>query len=185
MSTPPDSTMPGARLQTVRGTIRSGGGAGGRHTACACDKHRTAVPLLVSLRELRMADIPASTLIEFATSLLAGAGVPRDDAAVVATSLVGANLRGHDSHGVMRVLQYVQFVERGEIRLGVDLRVVQETPAMLVCDGQWGLGQVQAQRLLDLLVPKARVLGVAVGAAQIAGTSAGWVSTPSAPRLWD
>ncbi len=116
-----------------------------------------------------MADIPASTLIEFATALLAGAGVPREDAVVVATSLVGANLRGHDSHGVMRVLQYVEFVERGEIRPGVDLQVVQETAAMLVCDGQWGLGQVQAQRLLDLLVPKARVLGVAVGAARDCG----------------
>jgi LDH2 family malate/lactate/ureidoglycolate dehydrogenase len=116
-----------------------------------------------------MADISASTLIDFATAVLAGAGVPRGDAAVVATSLVGSNLRGHDSHGVMRLLQYVEFVERGEIRLGVDLRVVRETPALLVCDCQWGLGQVQAHRLLDLLFPKARVLGVAVGAARDCG----------------
>ena len=116
-----------------------------------------------------MPDIPAPALIEFATDLLVGAGVPHDDAAMVATSLVGANLRGHDSHGVMRVLQYVDFVERGEIRLGVDLRVVQETPALVVCDGQWGLGQVQSHRLLDLLIPKARALGVAVGAARDCG----------------
>jgi hydroxycarboxylate dehydrogenase B len=116
-----------------------------------------------------MPDIPAATLIEFATDLLAGAGVPRGDAALVATRLVGANLRGHDSHGVMRVLQYVEFVERGEIRLGVDLRVVQETPALVVCDGQWGLGQVQSHRLLDLLFPKATAIGVAVGAARDCG----------------
>ena len=69
----------------------------------------------------------------------------------------------------MRVLQYVEFVERGEIRIGVDLRVVQETPALVVCDGQWGLGQVQPHRLLDLLFPKARALGVAVGAARDCG----------------
>jgi uncharacterized oxidoreductase len=118
---------------------------------------------------VHMPDIPASTLIEFATNLFAGVGVPRGDAAIVATSLVGANLRGHDSHGVMRVLQYVEFIERGEIRLGVDLRVVQETPALVVCDGQWGLGQIQAHRLLDLLFPKARALGVAVGAARDCG----------------
>lgn len=116
-----------------------------------------------------MADIPATNLIDFATDLLAGAGVPRGDAAVVAKSLVGANLRGHDSHGVMRVLQYVEFVERGEIRVGVELCVEQETPALLVCDGQCGLGQVQAHRLLDLLFPKARALGVAVGAARDCG----------------
>jgi uncharacterized oxidoreductase len=116
-----------------------------------------------------MHSIAASTLIEFATDLLAGSGVPRGDAQVVATSLVGANLRGHDSHGVMRVLQYVEFIERGEIRMGVDLRVVQETPALVVCDGQWGLGQVQSHRLLDLLAPKARALGVAIGAARNCG----------------
>jgi LDH2 family malate/lactate/ureidoglycolate dehydrogenase len=116
-----------------------------------------------------MTDFPSAKLIEFATNLLSGVGVPRGDAAAVATSLVGANLRGHDSHGVMRVLQYVDFIERGDIRIGVDLRVVQETPALVVCDGQWGLGQVQSHRLLDLLIPKARGLGVAVGAARDCG----------------
>ena len=114
--------------------------------------------------KLAMTDIPASRLIAFATDVFVGAGVPPDDGAMVAESLVGANLRGHDSHGIMRVLQYVEFIERGEIRTGVDLRVVQETPALLVCDGQWGLGQVQSHRLLDLLIPKARETGVAVGA---------------------
>jgi uncharacterized oxidoreductase len=116
-----------------------------------------------------MSGIPASTLIEFAASLLAAVGVPRDDAALVATSLIEANLRGHDSHGVMRVIQYVEFVERGEIRIGVELRVEHETPALVVCDGQWGLGQVQSHRLLDLLIPKARAIGVGVGAARDCG----------------
>ena len=116
-----------------------------------------------------MTHIPASRLIDFATDVFAAVGVPPDDGAVVAESLVGANLRGHDSHGVMRVLQYVEFIERGEIRIGAQLRVVQETPALLVCDGQWGLGQVQSHRLLDLLIPKARETGVAVGAVRDCG----------------
>jgi len=108
-------------------------------------------------------------LTEFATNLLMAAGVPRDDAAVVASGLVGANLRGHDSHGVMRLVQYVGFVERGTIRIGVALQVENETPALVVCDGQWGLGQVQAHRLLDLVAPKAQALGVAIGAARNCG----------------
>jgi uncharacterized oxidoreductase len=95
--------------------------------------------------------------------------VPRDDSVVVASSLVGANLRGHDSHGVMRLVQYIGFIERGEIRKGVPLEVERETPALVVCNGQWGLGQVQAHRLLDLVLPKARALGVAVGAARDCG----------------
>ena len=106
---------------------------------------------------------------EFARELLVAAGVPHDESTVVATSLVGANLRGHDSHGVMRIPQYVEFVQRGEYRFGVDLEVLQETPALVVCDGHWGLGQVQAHRLLDLVIPKARVLGIAAGTVRDCG----------------
>jgi hydroxycarboxylate dehydrogenase B len=113
--------------------------------------------------------IVAPVLTKFTTSLLAAVGVPADDAQIVATSLVGSNLRGHDSHGVMRVPQYVDFVERGEYRLGVPLEIVHETPAVVVCDAHLGLGQVQAHRLLDLVVPKAQSLGVAVGTARESG----------------
>ncbi len=87
----------------------------------------------------------------------------------MAQNLVGSNLRGHDSHGVMRVPQYVEFVERGDYRLGVPLEVVHETPAVVVCDAHNGLGQVQAHRLLELVMPKARALGVAVGTAHDSG----------------
>ena len=116
-----------------------------------------------------MPNTSASQMTEFGTRLLVAVGVPRDDAAIVAQSLVGANLRGHDSHGVMRLLQYIGFVERGEIKIGVDLRIEHETPAVVVCDGQWGFGQIQAHRLLDLIFLKARALGVAVGAARECG----------------
>jgi uncharacterized oxidoreductase len=108
-------------------------------------------------------------LTEFAADLLGAVGVGRDEAAIVATSLVGANLRGHDSHGVMRLPQYIGFIEQGQYRHGVDLKVERETPGAVVCDGQWGLGQVQAHRLLDLVIPKAREIGVAVGTARDCG----------------
>jgi hydroxycarboxylate dehydrogenase B len=113
--------------------------------------------------------IPASDLTEFATDLLAAVGVAPDEATVVGTSLVGANLRGHDSHGVMRLPQYIGFIEQGQYRHGVELKVERETPGAVVCDGQWGLGQVQAHRLLDLLIPKAHELGVAVATARDCG----------------
>jgi uncharacterized oxidoreductase len=116
-----------------------------------------------------MRRIPAAQLAEFTTQLLVAARVPRSDAEVVARSLVDANLRGYDSHGVMRVPQYVGFLERGQYRPGVGLRIERETPALVVCDAQSGLGQVQAHRLLDLVIPKAHSLGVAVGAAHHCG----------------
>src|SRR5262249_42428713 len=107
--------------------------------------------------------ISADTLTTLAQDLFVAAGVPPEDAAVVATSLVEANLAGHDSHGVIRVVQYVQALADGLLRAGVTLNIVSETPAVLVADGQWGLGQVQAHRLLRALVPRARALGVAAG----------------------
>src|SRR6185312_1347775 len=116
-----------------------------------------------------MPTIPAVDLTGFATDLLAAVGVARDEAALVAASLVGSNLRGHDSHGVLRLPQYIAFIEQGQYRHGVELKIESETPAAVVCDGQWGLGQVQAHRLLDLVVPKARELGVAVATARNCG----------------
>jgi uncharacterized oxidoreductase len=113
--------------------------------------------------------IPAVDLTGFAADLLAAVGVAPDEAAVVAASLVGSNLRGHDSHGVMRLPQYITFIEKGQYRHGVDLKVESETPAAVACDGQWGLGQVQAHRLLDLVIPRAREMGVAVATARNCG----------------
>jgi uncharacterized oxidoreductase len=113
--------------------------------------------------------LSADVLRDFTTGLLVRAGASVEESRVVATSLVESNLRGHDSHGVMRAPQYVGFLERGEYRAGVELVVVSEAPGVVVCDAQWGFGQVQAHRLLDRIVPKARALGVAAGAARDCG----------------
>jgi uncharacterized oxidoreductase len=69
----------------------------------------------------------------------------------------------------MRIPQYVDFLERGVYRSKVSLLVEHETPVLVVCDGQWGLGQVQAHRLLDLVLPKAQSMGVGVGTARDCG----------------
>ena len=71
-------------------------------------------------------------------------------------SLVDANLCGHDSHGVMRVPQYIDFLRKGTYKPGVALTMLNETPAVLTADANWGLGQVQTYRLLDQLIPKAK-----------------------------
>ncbi|MBM3979889.1 MAG: Ldh family oxidoreductase [Planctomycetes bacterium] len=105
----------------------------------------------------------APALVTLSQSLFEAAGVPAADAAVVARSLVDANLCGHDSHGVMRVPQYIDFIRKGTYKAGVPLDVIRETPAVVAADGNWGLGQVQAYRLLDKLVPKAKAVGIAAG----------------------
>ena len=51
--------------------------------------------------------VDAELLTRFASSLFQAAGVPEDEADLVSTSLVGSNLRGHDSHGVVRIPRYL------------------------------------------------------------------------------
>lgn len=116
-----------------------------------------------------MPTIAAGPLTDFVAVVFEGAGVTPAEARTVAESLVGANLRGHDSHGVMRIAQYVDRLREGSYRSGVELVVERETPAVVVCDGRWGLGQVQAHRLLDRIIPKARALGLGAGAARAVG----------------
>ncbi len=102
-------------------------------------------------------------LTAFAQTMFEAAGVPPADAGVVARSLVDANLCGHDSHGVMRVPQYIDFLRKGTYKAGAPLTVISETPAVIAADAGWGLGQVQTYRLLEKLVPKAKALGIAAG----------------------
>ncbi len=116
-----------------------------------------------------MPTILAPHLTDFAAALLATAGVGTDEASRVAHSLVGANLRGHDSHGVMRVPYYCDGVRRGDVRPGVELVVERETACTVVADGQWGFGQTQAQRLLDRLLPMAQSAGLALGTLKHSG----------------
>lgn len=110
-----------------------------------------------------MPTIRADSLKQFAFELFLANEVPQDEAKRVAQSLVLANLCGHDSHGVIRVIQYQKALTDGQLQSGVSLNIEQETPAVVVADGQWGLGQVQAHRLLDLMIPRAQSLGISSG----------------------
>jgi uncharacterized oxidoreductase len=107
--------------------------------------------------------LPQDRLVAFARDLFQAGGVAADEAAVVARSLVDSNLAGHDSHGVLRIPQYLNALKDGLLKTGVPLTVLRQTPAALACDGNWGLGQVQAHRLLQKLAPMAKAAGVAAG----------------------
>ncbi|HEY2910992.1 MAG TPA: Ldh family oxidoreductase [Gemmataceae bacterium] len=110
-----------------------------------------------------MPTFSSTALVKLAESLFVAAGVPAADAATVANSLVDANLCGHDSHGFLRIPQYLDFIKQGIFKPGAPLTILNETPAVIAADGNWGLGQVQAFRLLNKLLEKASVLGIAAG----------------------
>ena len=104
------------------------------------------------------------TLYGFARSLLAAGGANADEAQIVARSLVDANLRGYDSHGVMRIPFYVGCVKDGRVKAGATLRIEKESPGSLLCDGGWGFGQVLCRDLMTRLMSKAAQTGIACGA---------------------
>jgi uncharacterized oxidoreductase len=96
-----------------------------------------------------------------ATRIFAALRVPEGDAAWVARLLVRANLRGHDSHGVIRIPQYVGSIRNGETNPRPAMQVLQETPTTAILDGDLGLGQVVARRAAELAVDKAARQGLA------------------------
>ncbi|MEX2139595.1 MAG: Ldh family oxidoreductase [Pirellulales bacterium] len=107
--------------------------------------------------------LSADALARFAIDLLAAGGVRADEAEKVGRSLVDANLRGHDSHGVVRIAQYLDQLAKEEIVTGAQFAVLRESDTLLAADGHWGFGRVQAGRLTERLIEKATRNGVAVG----------------------
>jgi uncharacterized oxidoreductase len=85
---------------------------------------------------------------------------------MIADHLIGANLCGVDSHGVIRIPQYVQDVRDGVIQPGAPITVIRETPVSALVDCGWNFGVVGAERAADIAATKARQSGIAVVATQ-------------------
>ena len=116
-----------------------------------------------------MPRLDCENALDFARVMFIAAGVPPTEAQRVATSLVDANLCGHDSHGIIRVVQYIKAIEAGILKPGAPFVLLSETPSAVAADGNWNLGQVQAYRLLEKLIAKASVTGVAAGSLKQCG----------------
>jgi uncharacterized oxidoreductase len=89
-------------------------------------------------------------------AVLTAARSPREEADWVAQTLVHSNLMGLDSHGAIRVPEYVRRVQKGEIVPGARIAVERETPSSAVLNGNWGYGQMTAKRAAELAMEKAR-----------------------------
>ena len=102
-----------------------------------------------------MPRVSPDTLQHFATRAFEAVGTSPDAARLVARHLVEANLSGHDSHGVMRVKQYLDHVASGHVQPAAVPTVERETSTTAVVDGQRGWGPVAARFAMDLAIDKA------------------------------
>jgi LDH2 family malate/lactate/ureidoglycolate dehydrogenase len=103
-------------------------------------------------------------LFEFTKTIFEKVGCSKADAATATQSLLAADLRGIDSHGVARLSGYVRLWEAKRINPEASIRIIHETPSTAVVDGDSGLGLVVAPFAMQVAINKAKQVGT------------GWVS---------
>ena len=108
-----------------------------------------------------MPTIPADRLTHIAAELLVGSGASPEEAEIISRHSIGANLAGHDSHGIIQIPTYIDRVQRGHIVPGAEFEIVKDTPTTTVVDGHWGFGYVVSERLMNMTIEKARQNSVA------------------------
>jgi LDH2 family malate/lactate/ureidoglycolate dehydrogenase len=118
-----------------------------------CDECRTCT------RENRI--LPAA-LEAYVAGIFQRHGVPEAEARITAHILVQADVRGIQSHGVARAARYLSGIREGYIVPGVTPEIQEPAPAVGVLDARNGIGQVVADRAMDLALDKASAHGVGV-----------------------
>jgi hydroxycarboxylate dehydrogenase B len=108
-------------------------------------------------------------LKQIVSDIFAAAGCAPAEHERIAHYLVESNLVGHDSHGVIRVSFYIDWLRAGKVLANRELAVVFENDALAVVDGLFGFGQVMGEQATKLGIAKARRQGVAVVALRNSG----------------
>lgn len=130
--------------------------------------------------------VRAEPLSTFVRAIFLAAGAHPDNAALVARSLVKTNLSGHDSHGVLRVPQYLEAIADGRLQPGLRPVIAQETDTITVVDGQHTFGQVVADVGVRAAIAKAKTKGIAASGlqnAQHVGRLGEWVELAADENL--
>jgi hydroxycarboxylate dehydrogenase B len=99
-------------------------------------------------------------LQDLSSQIFVRAGASPEEASIVGNALVEANLVGHDSHGVLRIPEYVRWMEQKLVTLGAHIKIVSESDSYAVVDGCWGFGQVVGREAMLIAIQKAEKAGV-------------------------
>jgi ureidoglycolate dehydrogenase (NAD+) len=124
-------------------------------------------------------NVQANDLVSVCSGILEKNGVPYEEAQVVATSLVDADLRGVSSHGVIRLPIYLKRLNNGVIPGAADVEMIKETESTAVLNGKNALGQVVSKKAIDILLDKAEnnpISAVTVRNSNHFGAAAYWAN---------
>jgi LDH2 family malate/lactate/ureidoglycolate dehydrogenase len=102
----------------------------------------------------------SSDLEAFVARALTAVGLPGTEAAQVARLMILADLRGSDGHGIFRLPQYVRRIRAGGTNVKPNIRVVQETDATALVDGDNGMGHLVMRFAVQVAIEKAQRGGI-------------------------
>jgi len=116
--------------------------------------------------ELGLCRYQAHELIGFTREVLYRLGVPTEDAEEVGICLVDANLRGIDSHGIVRLPVYAKRLRAGRVKAQPDLQVLHSTGPVRIIDGDNGMGPVVGTFAMKQAIEAAKTFGVGLATAR-------------------
>ena len=100
--------------------------------------------------------------IELITEIFQAKECSDYEAKTIAERLCGSNLKGHDSHGIVRVPRYVEWMERDWVFPNIETELIIDVGALACLDAKQGFGQVAGERAVDEGIARAKKHGVSV-----------------------
>ena len=113
--------------------------------------------------------VDASRLKRFTERVFVASGSPTNEAALISEHLIQANLMGYDSHGVIRICQYLGDVKKGRIVPGAPVTLKNQTNTTAIVDCGWNFGQVGGYRALQCAIEKAQTHQISMVVTQRCG----------------
>ena len=111
-----------------------------------------------------MQPIKKETLVQFSLEVFQAMGCDISDAKLATEVLISADLRGIDSHGVSRLVGYVNLWEAGRINVKPNIQIIREKKSTFTIDGDSGLGLVVTPRAMDIAIERSKIYGSGWGA---------------------
>jgi LDH2 family malate/lactate/ureidoglycolate dehydrogenase len=107
-----------------------------------------------------MPTVDHEPLGQMVDGILRAMGANEEETQIVRRHMIGANLVGHDSHGVILLSTYVDRIKKGHIVPGAKFEIVREGPTTARINGNWGFGQVVSERAMQMAIDKAKTYEV-------------------------
>ncbi len=101
-------------------------------------------------------------LKKFCLAILDKLGIPTADGQIIATALLDAEMRGIDTHGLIRLPQYANLIKQKLINPQPQIKVISESPVHILLDADFGLGFLGGVKAMRTCITKAQNRGVAI-----------------------